>query len=110
RGGTLSARTPPVASAPGSPWPLDRMECRRAGTESVYLLAISLFHSSIFMKIELVTVRCKCGLTAQIPAGGKRLCACGKWLTAEEVVADAEPVDAAPAGGLGWPRIEGDLS
>jgi len=63
------------------------------------------------MKSELVTVRCKCGLTAQIPAGGKRLCACGKWLTAEETVpVELEPVEAAPAGGPGWPRIEGDLS
>src|SRR5580700_11305369 len=56
------------------------------------------------MKSEFVTVRCKCGLTAQIPAGGKRL-------TAEEVVvAELAPSEAAPAGGPGWPRIEGDLS
>ena len=65
------------------------------------------------MKNELVSVRCKCGLTAQIPVGGKRLCACGTWLTAEAPVAviapddDAEP---AVAGGPTWPRIEGDLS
>jgi len=66
------------------------------------------------MKADLVTVRCKCGLTAQIPAGGKRLCACGKWLTAEvpEQYPDVEPIEAtaAPAAGPGWPRIEGDLS
>jgi MoxR-like ATPase len=69
------------------------------------------------MKSELVTVRCKCGLTAQIPAGGKRLCACGKWLTAEVAAAEApelEPVEAAGAATAGpggtWPRIEGDLS
>src|SRR6516225_2750625 len=69
---------------------------------------------STYMKSELVTVRCKCGLTAQIPAGGKRLCACGKWLTAEIPVAtvapELEPVEVTPAGGPGWPRIEGDLS
>src|SRR5689334_20513357 len=81
---------------------------------------------STFMKSELVTVRCKCGLTAQIPAGGKRLCACGKWLTAADAppvaalapeVEPAEPVvipaaSAAPTAtaGPGWPRIEGDLS
>jgi MoxR-like ATPase len=61
------------------------------------------------MKNELVSVRCKCGMTAQVPVGGKRLCACGTWLTAEEPVAAAEVVDAAP-GGPAWPRIEGDLS
>ncbi len=69
------------------------------------------------MKSELVTVRCKCGLTAQIPAGGKRLCACGKWLTAEAVVdaPELEPIEApaegkAASGAGNWPRIEGDLS
>jgi MoxR-like ATPase len=78
---------------------------------------------SNFMKSELVTVRCKCGQTAQIPAGGKRLCACGKWLTADAAidVPDLEPVEVAPATGTltgtltgtpagAWPRIEGDLS
>src|ERR1043166_9043724 len=70
------------------------------------------------MKSELVAVKCKCGLTAQIPAGGKRLCACGKWLPAEGPTApmapEVEPIETAAgggaAGGPGWPRIEGDLS
>src|SRR5579864_3173662 len=73
----------------------------------------SAYPSSISMKSELVTVRCKCGLTAQIPAGGKRLCACGKWLAAEEIIAEVEPTEAIPVAtpaGPGWPRIEGDLS
>src|SRR5688572_14798174 len=64
------------------------------------------------MKSELIPVRCpKCNLTAQIPPGGKRLCACGTWLTAEEplLLAEAGPDAAAPVG-PGWPRIEGDLS
>src|ERR1700722_5166614 len=66
------------------------------------------------MKNELVTVRCKCGLTAQIPAGGKRLCAWGKWLTAEVPPegAEGEPLEIANAAPptAGWPRIEGALS
>ena len=71
------------------------------------------------------TVACRsCGKTLQVPVGGKRLCACGTWLTADEpaaprpepeatpVVAAAPPSAAgtAPAAGTAWPRIEGDLS
>jgi MoxR-like ATPase len=84
------------------------------------------------MKSDFVSVRCKCGTQLQVPAGGKRLCACGSWVAApppapvaEEpmVVAKAEdaPVaraapaavptaTAAPAVATSWPRIEGDLS
>ncbi len=76
------------------------------------------------MKPELVSVRCKCGLTANIPVGGKRLCACGTWLIGEEPrpAVLAEPTVAAPSTMSAtssapssptpaqWPRIEGDLS
>ncbi|MGL4552825.1 MAG: AAA family ATPase [Gemmataceae bacterium] len=71
------------------------------------------------------SIRCKsCGLLVQVPAGGRRLCGCGAWLSADEVPAAApaaampaapalasEPVvvDSAPALG-GGPRLEGDLS
>ena len=51
----------------------------------------------------------------QVPAGGRRLCGCGSWLSGDDaavpVVAPAnEPVlEAAPAEEK-WPKIEGDLS
>ncbi len=52
-------------------------------------------------------IQCRnCGLTVQVPDGGRRLCGCGAWLSAEqeeEPVAEATEVEA-------WPRIEGDLS
>src|SRR5262245_65910516 len=57
-----------------------------------------------------VAVKCgKCGLTVQVPVGGRRLCGCGTWLAAEEPV---DLVDAEPAldDMNKWPRIEGDLS
>src|SRR4051794_8729387 len=67
-----------------------------------------------------VTVRCKnCGATAQIPPGGKRLCACGTWLAAAAAVEEAPPpvapradgaAELTPTAGKAWPRIEGDLS
>jgi MoxR-like ATPase len=62
-------------------------------------------------------IRCKtCGLTVQVPAGGRRLCGCGTWLSgdepvlpvAEPILEDAEELEAAPTEA--WPRIEGDLS
>jgi 2-oxoglutarate ferredoxin oxidoreductase subunit alpha len=41
------------------------------------------------------SVRCpKCGLNLQITPGGRRLCGCGHWLTAEDAVLSAEPSDA----------------
>jgi MoxR-like ATPase len=84
-------------------------------------------------------IRCKnCGLSVQVIPGGRRLCGCGAWLSADSddkprkkeaaapvaavVEADAGleildelPGSAAPlaepaAGGEAWPRIEGDLS
>src|SRR5215470_9004218 len=72
------------------------------------------------------SVQCKnCGLMVQVPAGGRRLCGCGAWLSADSasssappvVVPAAEPVDvlpvipeATPGPAAAWPRIEGDLS
>jgi MoxR-like ATPase len=54
----------------------------------------------------------------QVPAGGRRLCGCGAWLsgddpaaTAPSLAAEPEPrMEAAAAPGEAWPRIEGDLS
>ena len=63
-------------------------------------------------------IRCKtCGLNVQVPAGGRRLCGCGTWLSgdeanlpvAEPIVEEELPVlEATPTEA--WPRIEGDLS
>ncbi|HTU21934.1 MAG TPA: MoxR family ATPase [Gemmataceae bacterium] len=62
-------------------------------------------------------IRCKtCGLMVQVPAGGRRLCGCGTWLSGDDAMPVAEtlpeeelPVlEAAPTES--WPRIEGDLS
>src|SRR5262245_37047164 len=56
-----------------------------------------------------VTVKCgKCGLLVQVPLGGRRLCGCGTWLTAEAPV-EAD-VQAALDDLTKWPKIEGDLS
>src|ERR1700736_5274888 len=58
-------------------------------------------------------VRCKtCGLSMQVPAGGRRMCGCGAWLSADE---ESLPVvealaDDAPTAGHPWPRIDGDLA
>jgi MoxR-like ATPase len=49
----------------------------------------------------------------QVPAGGRRLCGCGAWLSGDEPVPIVEPVlhEATPADPAdAWPRIEGDLS
>jgi MoxR-like ATPase len=76
------------------------------------------------------SIRCKnCGLLVQVPAGGRRLCGCGAWLSGEapaeapkETAKEAQPaaevevlepieepvLEGAP--GEAWPRIEGDLS
>src|SRR4051812_28161107 len=63
-----------------------------------------------------VTVRCKnCGTAVQIPPGGKRLCACGTWLSAAGPAAPeapppiAQPAEAAPTAKV-LLRIEGDLA
>jgi MoxR-like ATPase len=46
----------------------------------------------------------------QVPAGGRRLCGCGSWLSGDEPVDVAEPVLEAATAAEPWPRIEGDLS
>jgi MoxR-like ATPase len=58
-------------------------------------------------------IRCKtCGLSMQIPAGGRRMCGCGAWLSDDDdedqlaVVEDAEE----PSVTQPWPRIDGDMS
>src|SRR5205814_6912522 len=68
------------------------------------------------------TIRCKtCGLPVTIPTGGRRLCGCGAWLSAEEEdeLEVAEPISApialevdepAPSATAPWPKIDGDLS
>jgi MoxR-like ATPase len=54
------------------------------------------------------TVKCQnCGLSMQVPAGGRRLCGCGAWL-ADDDADVAEVVAVEPAES--WPKIEGDLS
>ena len=57
-------------------------------------------------------IRCKtCGLSMQIPAGGRRMCGCGAWLSADEeddCPSSRPPESRAPA--QPWPRIDGDLS
>ncbi len=59
-------------------------------------------------------IRCKsCGLSMQIPAGGRRMCGCGAWLSAdgEDDLPVIEPLEVGePAGGQAWPRIDGDMS
>ncbi len=55
-------------------------------------------------------IRCKtCGLSMQVPAGGRRMCGCGAWLSGDD---DSPPVEAAlePTAAQPWPRIDGDLS
>jgi MoxR-like ATPase len=71
---------------------------------------------------QAVTVQCgKCGLSVQVPAGGRRLCGCGTWLSGDQAAKAADagtvPPPSAAMPGLGgardggaWPRIEGDLS
>jgi MoxR-like ATPase len=66
------------------------------------------------------SVKCtNCGLSVQVPPGGRRLCGCGQWLSAEgvpEVVVAEEAATPAPnirpptPGSERWPAIEGDLS
>jgi MoxR-like ATPase len=65
-----------------------------------------------------MNVRCSnCGLLVQVPAGGRRLCGCGNWLSADEpqkvVPIDLEPMEVeelAEPSKEAWPRIEGDMS
>jgi MoxR-like ATPase len=57
----------------------------------------------------MASVHCgNCGLVVQVPAGGRRLCGCGAWLSADN---DAdEPLAAAAPAAESWPRLEGELS
>ena len=81
---------------------------------------------------QLTPVQCpNCGLNVQVPAGGKRLCGCGTWLSAPEPDKPVEtpppttvpPIGAptmgapamgtpadAPKDGDRWPKMEGDLA
>src|SRR5713226_663844 len=54
-------------------------------------------------------VQCQnCGLIVQVPDGGRRLCGCGTWLSADEipVVVEAEAEEPTER----WPRIDSDLA
>src|SRR5260370_13054175 len=54
------------------------------------------------------TVQCQnCGLTVQVPAGGRRLCGCGSWLASDDPPVVQAVVEDETEN---WPRIEGDLS
>lgn len=61
-----------------------------------------------------ISVTCdKCGLQVQVPAGGKRLCGCGTWLSGELEIPEAEVFTAEPVETeepKRGPRIEGDLA
>src|SRR6266436_5905151 len=62
---------------------------------------------------QSITVKCgKCGLSVQVPAGGRRLCGCGTWLSGDQPVEviEAEAIPVAEEAAPRWPRIEGDLS
>src|SRR5262249_24538772 len=59
-----------------------------------------------------VAVKChNCGLTVQIPPGGRRLCGCGTWLSGDKPpeVVELEPA-LEPTAPAAYPRIEGDLA
>src|SRR5436309_4465652 len=57
-----------------------------------------------------MNIRCKnCGLVVQVPSGGRRLCGCGGWLSADDADEPSAGLEHAPAD-QPWPRIEGDLS
>jgi MoxR-like ATPase len=71
-------------------------------------------HAATTTNLPMPNIRCKnCGLTVQVPAGGRRLCGCGAWLSGDETpvaLVEAEPVLEAETADEPWPRIEGDLS
>src|SRR5438094_31602 len=53
-------------------------------------------------------VQCQnCGLIVQVPDGGRRLCGCGTWLSADEVPVVVEAV--ATESAERWPHGDGDL-
>jgi MoxR-like ATPase len=52
-------------------------------------------------------VQCQnCGLIVQVPDGGRRLCGCGTWLSADEVPVVVEASEPAER----WPHDDGDLA
>jgi MoxR-like ATPase len=54
-------------------------------------------------------VQCQnCGLIVLVPEGGRRLCGCGTWLSADEIpdVVEAEAAESAER----WPRIDSDMA
>jgi MoxR-like ATPase len=54
-------------------------------------------------------VQCQnCGLIVQVPDGGRRLCGCGTWLSADEVAVVVEAEAALPAEH--WPSPDSDLT
>jgi MoxR-like ATPase len=61
------------------------------------------------------SVQCQnCGLVVQVPPGGRRLCGCGAWLSADavpegEAIPVAVPV-AEPEPEEKWPKIDGDVA
>jgi len=63
-------------------------------------------------------VKCtNCGLTVQVPPGGRRRCGCGAWLAAEDGPYELPEMDqpvtapvATPTTSESWPRIEGDVA
>src|SRR5260370_23232010 len=62
---------------------------------------------------QAIVVKCtKCGLSVQVPVGGRRLCGCGTWLSGDQPEEPVEVETVASEGGAGprFPRIEGDLS
>jgi MoxR-like ATPase len=59
---------------------------------------------------HMPAVQCPtCGLTVQVPEGGRRLCGCGAWLSADDVPVVVEVAEEVPAGER-WPRIDSDLA
>src|SRR5438876_3942545 len=61
------------------------------------------------MRVPMPAVQCQnCGLIVQVPDGGRRLCGCGTWLSADEVPVVVEAEAAEPAER--WPHDDGDLA
>ncbi|HLW67192.1 MAG TPA: MoxR family ATPase [Gemmataceae bacterium] len=65
----------------------------------------------------MTSVQCdQCGLTVQVPAGGRRLCGCGNWLYApdEDAIIEADMIEdngeSKPQEEPAYPRLEGDLA
>src|SRR5437879_4136928 len=58
-----------------------------------------------------IAVKChNCGLTVQVPPGGRRLCGCGTWLSGDKPAEVVELEPTVEPAGVAYPRIEGDLA